>query len=248
LFSVTEVTTFNKVVGDLPPATSWARKLDWEQVVVDSLEVLTDGVDFVDQVFDAGDAVSAHGLFDDSVVGDLDSLSVNLDGASFVDHVLDGGLGWVSPGDEWITDSQHLDGSFVQSNEASVTDLSESEELKGLLWFWRQLVDTSNSDDQSEFLFTFNKVVTGGLGGFGVVDESFSLGGVFGGVGSGFGDDLSLFDHGLLLGDDLGFLLFGGLFGESGSLFGEALWHSGFGDLGNGHFLENNSVSGFLKS
>jgi hypothetical protein len=246
LFSVTEVTTFNEVVGDLPPATSWARKLDWEQVVVDSLEVLTDGVDFVDQVFDAGDAVSAHGLFDDSVVGDLDSLSVNLDGASFVDHVLDGGLGWVSPGDEWITDSQHLDGSFVQSNEASVTDLSESEELKGLLWFWRQLVDTSNSDDQSEFLFTFNKVVTGGLGGFGVVDESFSLGGVFGGVGSGFGDDLSLFDHGLLLGNDLGFLLFGGLFGESGSLFGEALWHSGFGDLGNGHFLENNSVSGFL--
>lgn len=234
------------MVGDLPPATSWARKLDWEQVVVDSLEVLTDGVDFVDQVFDAGDAVSAHGLFDDSVVGDLDSLSVNLDGASFVDHVLDGGLGWVSPGDEWITDSQHLDGSFVQSNEASVTDLSESEELKGLLWFWRQLVDTSNSDDQSEFLFTFNKVVTGGLGGFGVVDESFSLGGVFGGVGSGFGDDLSLFDHGLLLGNDLGFLLFGGLFGESGSLFGEALWHSGFGDLGNGHFLENNSVSGFL--
>jgi len=234
------------VVGDLPPATSWARKLDWEQVVVDSLEVLTDGVDLVDQVFDALDAVSAHRFFNDSVVGDLDSLSVNFDGASFVDHVFDGGLGWVSPGDEWITDSQHLDGSFVQSNEASVTDLSESEELKGLLWFWRQLVDTSNSDDQSEFLFTFNKVVTGGLGGFGVVDESFSFGGVFGGVGSGFSDDLSLFDHGLLLGDDLGFLLFGGLFGESGSLFGEALWHSGFGDLGNGHFLENNSVSGFL--
>jgi len=91
------------VVGDLPPATSWARKLDWEQVVVDSLEVLTDGVDFVDQVFDALDAVSAHRLFDDSVVGDLDSLSVDFDGASFVDHVLDGGLGWVSPGDEWIT-------------------------------------------------------------------------------------------------------------------------------------------------
>jgi len=91
------------VVGDLPPATSWARKLDWEQVVVDSLEVLTDGVDFVDQVFDALDAVSAHALFNDSVVGDLDSLSVNFDGASFVDHVFDGGLGWVSPGDEWIT-------------------------------------------------------------------------------------------------------------------------------------------------
>jgi len=185
------------VVGDLPPATSWARKFDWVQVVVDSLEVLTDGVDFVDQVFDALDTVLAHRFLDDVVVGDLDSLSVDLDGASFVDHVFDGVLGWVSPGDEWITDSQHLDGSFVQSDEASVADLSESEELKGLLWFWRKLVNTTNSDDQSEFLFTFNKVVTGGFGSFGVVDESFGFGGVFGGVGSGFGDDLSLFDEGL---------------------------------------------------
>jgi len=235
------------VVGDLPPATSWARKLDWEQVVVDSLEVLTDGVDFVDQVFDALDAVSAHALFNDSVVGDLDSLSVNFDGASFVDHVFDGGLGWVSPGDEWITDSQHLDGSFVQSDEASVTDLSESEELKGLLWFWRDLVDTSNSDDQREFLFAFNKVVTSSFSRFGVVDESFGFGGVFSSVGSRFGDDFSLFDERHFLGNSFRFLLGGGLFGESGSLFGEALWHSGFGDLGNSHFfLENNSVSGFL--
>lgn len=246
MFSVTEVTALNKVVGDLPPATSWARELDWVQVVVDGLEVFTNGVDFVDQVFDAVDSVSAHGFLDDGVVGDLDSLTVDLDGASFVDHVFDGGLGWVAPGDEWITDSQHLDGSFVQSDETSVTDLSESEKLKGLLWFWRKLVDTSNSDDQSEFLFSLNKVVTGGLGGFGVVDESFGFGGVFGSVSSGFGDDFSLFDEALLFGDGLGFLGLGGLLGESGSLFGEALWHSGFGDLGNGHFLENNSVSGFL--
>ena len=103
MFSVTEVTALNKVVGDLPPATSWARELDWVQVVVDGLEVFTNGVDFVDQVFDAVDSVSAHGFLDDGVVGDLDSLTVDLDGASFVDHVFDGGLGWVAPGDEWIT-------------------------------------------------------------------------------------------------------------------------------------------------
>jgi len=109
------------VVGDLPPATSWARKFDWVQVVVDSLEVLTDGVDFVDQVFDALDTVLAHGFLDDVVVGDLDSLSVDLDGASFVDHVFDGVLGWVSPGDEWITAAT---GQKVHKNEDGKVDSS----------------------------------------------------------------------------------------------------------------------------
>ena len=91
------------MVGDFSPASSWARKFDWEQVVVDSLEVFADGVDFVDQIFDAVDTIFAHGFFDDVVVGDFDPLSVDLDGTSFVDHVFDGFLGWVSPSDEWIT-------------------------------------------------------------------------------------------------------------------------------------------------
>jgi len=102
LLSVAKVTALDEVVGDFPPAASWAGKLDWVQVVVGGLEVIADGVDLVHQVLDAVDAQVAHGLLDNIVVADLDSLTVNLDGASLVDHVLDGLLSWVAPSDEWI--------------------------------------------------------------------------------------------------------------------------------------------------
>jgi len=224
------------VVGDLPPATSWAGKLDRVEVVVSGLEVVANGVDLVHQVLDAVDAQVAHRLLDDVVVADLDSLTVDLDGASLVDHVLDGLLGWVAPGDEWIADSKHLDAGLVESDEDGVSDLSKSEELKGLLWLWRELVDTSDTDDQGELWLVWNVKVTVGLGDSGVVYESFGFGLVLGGVSSGFADDFSLLLEAGLLGDGFGFLSLGGLLGESGSLLGEALWHSRLGDFGDGHF------------
>merc|ERR1712035_301844 len=195
LFSVTKVTALDEVVGDFSPASSWARKFDWEQVVLDS--------------------------------------------ASLVDHVFDGFLGWVSPSDEWITNSQHLEGGGVQSNKDGVSDLSESKKLEGLLWFWGQLVDTSDSDDQSEFWFAWNVVVSVSFSGFGVVNQGFSFSGVFGGVGSGFGDDFSLFGQTGFLGDSFGFGLGGSLFSESRSFFGETFWNSGFSYFGDGHFRRN---------
>jgi len=193
LFSVTKVTTLDKVVGNLVPASSWATQLNRVQVVVNGLKVVTDGINFVHQIFDAVDAHRAHALFNDGVVGDLDSLAVDLDGTSLVDHVFDGALGWVAPSDEWIADSQHLDASFVQPDENGVTDLSQPQKLKGLLWFWRELVDTSDPDDQSEFWLVWNVKVTGFLGGCGVVDQGFGFGFVLGGVCSRFADDFSLF-------------------------------------------------------
>merc|ERR1739845_74903 len=236
LLSVAKVTALDEVVGDLPPATSWAGKLDWVEVVVGGLEVVANGVDLVYQGLDGVDAQVAHGLLDDIVVTDLDSLTVDLDGASLVDHVFDGLLGWVAPSDEWIADSKHLDAGLVESDEDGVSDLSESEELEGLLWLWRELVDTSDTDDESELWLVWNVVVTVGLGDFGVVDESLSLGLVLSGVSAGLGDDVSLLLEGGLLGDGLGLLSLGGLFGESGSLLGEALGHSRLADFGDGHF------------
>jgi len=236
LLSVAKVTALDKVVGDLPPATSWAGKLDRVQVVVSGLEVLADGVDLVHQVLDAVDAEVAHALLNAIVVGDLDSLTVDLDGASLVDHVLDGLLGWVAPGDEWIADSKHLDAGLVESDEDGVSDLSKSEELKGLLWLWRELVDTSDTDDQSELWLVWHVKVTVGLGDSGVVNESLSLGFVLSGVSSSFADDFSLLLEAGLLGDGFSFLSLGSLLSESGSLLGEAFWHSRLGDFGEGHF------------
>jgi len=236
LLSVAKVTALDEVVGDFPPAASWAGKLDWVQVVVGGLEVIADGVDLVHQVLDAVDAQVAHGLLDNIVVADLDSLTVDLDGASLVDHVLDGLLGWVAPSDEWIADSKHLDAGLVESDEDGVSDLSESEELKGLLGLWRELVDTSDSNDEGELWLVWHVEVSVRLGNSGVVNESLSLGFVLSGVSFGLGDDVSLLLEGGLLGDGLGLLSLGSLLSESRSLLGEALGHSGFGDLGNGHF------------
>jgi len=234
------------VVGDLVPAAPRATKLDRVQTVVNGLKVIANGVDFVDQVLDASNSLAAHAFFDNVVVGDLDSLAVDLDGASLVDHVFDGGLGWVAPGDEWVADSQHLDGSLVQPDKNSVSDLPEPQKLKGLLGFWRKLVDTSNSDNQSEFWLVRNVEVSTVLGGFSVSNQSFGFGGVLGGVLSGLVDDVSLFGEAGFFSYDFGFLSLGGLLRESGSLFGEALWHSGCGDFGNGHFRDKCFVSGFL--
>jgi len=237
------------VVGDLSPAASWARKLHWVKGVVGHLEVVTNGVDLVHEVLDAVHAQVSETLLDNGVIGNLHSLAVDLDGTSLVDHVLDGGLAWVAPGDEWIADSEHLDGGLVESDKNGVSDLSESEELEGLLRLWRELVDTSDSDDQSEFGLIWHEVVTVVSGGLGVVNKSLGLGGVLGGVLSGLGDDLSSLGKRVLLGNSLGLGLGGSLLGESRSLLGEALWHSGLGDFGNGHFLVCFwSVSCFLKN
>lgn len=129
-----------------------------------------------------------------------------------------------------------MDAGLVESDEDGVSDLSESEELEGLLWLWRELVDTSDTDDESELWLVWNVVVTVGLGDFGVVDESLGLGLVLSGVSAGLGDDVSLLLEGGLLGDGLGLLSLGGLLGESGSLLGEALGHSRLADFGDGHF------------
>jgi len=97
LFSVTKVTTFNKVIGDLSPATRRSRQSDGGQPVVSLFEVGADGIDFVDQVFDAVDAQRAQTFFDDSVVDKLDSLTVDQTSTSFVEHLLDGFLRRITP-------------------------------------------------------------------------------------------------------------------------------------------------------
>jgi len=129
-----------------------------------------------------------------------------------------------------------LDAGLVESDEDGVSDLSESEELKGLLGLWRELVDTSDSNDESELWLVWHVEVSVRLGNSGVVNESLSLCFVLSSVSFGLGDNVSLLLEGGLLGDGLGLLSLGSLLSESRSLLGEALGHSGFGDLGNGHF------------
>merc|ERR1711887_90149 len=218
--AVTKVTTLDEVVGDLSPATSWATKLDWVQAVVGLLEVIAYGVDLMDEVLDAVKSEVSQTLLNSAVVGDLDSLAVIFDSTSLVHQLLDSILGWVAPGDEWVGNAEHLNTGLVESDKNAVADLSESQKLEDLLGLWRELVDTTDSNDHSQLGLIGHVKVTGGLGG------------VLGSVLAGLFDVLASGDDGLLFRDNLGLSAGGGQLGVASSLLGECLGHPRLGRLG----------------
>ena len=67
-----------------------------------TLEVWSDGVDFVDEIFHGLDANVANISFDDGIVGKCDTLAVNFTMAALVDQFADGLEVGVSPGNVWL--------------------------------------------------------------------------------------------------------------------------------------------------
>lgn len=102
----------------------------------------TDGDDLVDQVFNAGNAVLAEDAFNNRVVGQGDSRSVDLSVTSLVDKLSDQALAGVTVGNVGLNSSDHVHGGLVESNENSVVELSQSEELQDLFAGRVKLVDT----------------------------------------------------------------------------------------------------------
>ena len=127
VFSVTEVTTFNEVVGDTSVTSSWAGEFESPEEVVGlknvhyevvlkysrleeadciitySLEVWSNSEDFVDQIFSRLDANVSNVLVNDSVVREGDSLTVDLAISALVDQFTDSLQVWITPGDEWLS-------------------------------------------------------------------------------------------------------------------------------------------------
>jgi len=104
VFSVAEVTTFNEVIRDTSVTSSWAGELEGPQEVVGSLEVWSNGKDFVDQIFDRLDTTfGANFILNDSIVGKGDSLAIDLAMSTLVDQFSDSLQIWITPGDEWLS-------------------------------------------------------------------------------------------------------------------------------------------------
>ena len=99
------------------------------QEVVSLLEVGTNGLDLVDEVFDASDSDLAESGFDDPVVGEWDSLFVDLAVPSRVDELSDDGVAGDTVGDVRLDHSEHVHDWLVGSKEHGVVELSESQEL-----------------------------------------------------------------------------------------------------------------------
>ena len=152
LLTVTSVTTLDEVL-DLAgvEATVGVGELEGPEEVVGLLEVGANGVDLVDQVFHADNAVLAEVLLNELVVGKGNALLVDLSVATLVDELTDGLEVGVTVGDEGVDNGQHLLGGLGETDEDTVVDLEQTEELQDLAGLGSDLVDTVQvSNDVSE--------------------------------------------------------------------------------------------------
>ena len=137
-------------------ATSGVAELEWPQEIRGLLEVWSDSVDLVDQILHAYDPVLAKVVLDKLVVCKSDSLLIDLAISTLVDELSDGLEVRVAVGDVGVDDGQHLLCGLCKTDEDTVVDLEESEELEDLAWLRGDLVDTLDSDDEDELVLLLN--------------------------------------------------------------------------------------------
>lgn len=145
-------------------SSSGSTELEGPQEVVSFLEVGSNAVDFVNKVLDGADIVLAKGLIDQGVGGKRNTLLVDLAVTSLENKFADGLAGRISESDVGLNSSEHVGGGFVDSNEDSVVELSESEESHDADDFGVELVNTADPHDKGQFRLGRDVDLTGKLG------------------------------------------------------------------------------------
>jgi hypothetical protein len=150
--------------------TSWVVELEWPEEVGGLLEVWTDGVDLVDKILHTDDTVLTEVGLNEGVVGKSDALLVDLTVTALVDKLADGLEVWVTVGDPWLDDLEHLKGGLGHADEDTVVDLKKTEELEDLAWLRGDLVDTLDTDNEDQLGLSWDVVRTLLLGKAGETD------------------------------------------------------------------------------
>ena len=199
LLTVAKVTTLD-VVLELAgtEATSGVGELEGPEEVGGLLEVGADGVDLVDQVLHADNAVLGKVLLDDGVVGEGNALLVDLGVSALVDELTDGLQVGVTVGNEGLDDLEHLRGGLGQTDEDTVVDLEKTEELESLALLGVDLVDTLDAGNEDELGLGGNIVAALGLGDASETDLLTLVVAVLLDVGLGALEDLLTLGLGLL--------------------------------------------------
>jgi len=118
--SHTPVTTLLERMSLVAETALGGSKLEGPEEVVGNLEVGSDSVDFVDQIFNTDDAILTKSLFNDLIGGNGDSLLIDLSVSSLVDHVGDGMSGGITESDIRLDLLDHVKSSSVNSDEGGV--------------------------------------------------------------------------------------------------------------------------------
>ena len=199
LLTVAKVTTLD-VVLELAgtEATSGVGELEGPEEVGGLLEVGANGVDLVDQVLHADNAVLGKVLLNDGVVGEGNALLVDLGVSALVDELTDGLQVGVTVGNEGLDNLEHLRGGLGQTDEDTVVDLEKTEELESLALLGVDLVDTLDAGNEDELGLGGNIVAALGLGDASKTDLLTLVVAVLLDVGLGALEDLLTLGLGLL--------------------------------------------------
>lgn len=149
-------------------------QLDWPQEVGDSLELLTNSVDLVDNILNALETLVAEGGLNNGVGADRHSLARHLAETSLVDDVLHGLKAGVTVSDERLNQSEHFGGGGIDAHEDTTVQLSKSQKLKDLGNLRRNTNDTTDTDDEDQFLLRINVNLVVRFGDSSVVNGSLS--------------------------------------------------------------------------
>ncbi len=127
--TVTCITTFVEAELLSSVTTGGVAELEGPEEGVDVLEVRTASNNLVNKIFHTDDAVLAENALNDGVVREGDTLTVDLSITTLVNKITDSLKVDSTPGDVGGSLDKHLGGSLVNTDEGSVLDLAEAEEL-----------------------------------------------------------------------------------------------------------------------
>mmetsp|Transcript_91292 Transcript_91292/g.284481 ORF Transcript_91292/g.284481 Transcript_91292/m.284481 type:complete len:253 (+) Transcript_91292:179-937(+) len=145
-------------------ALAGGGELEGPEEVRRLLEVGAHGVDLVDEVLHAVDAVLPEGLRDDLVVGQRDPLLVDLAEAALVDELPDGLQRGVPVGDVGVDELQHLEDGLVDLHKDAVVQLPQAQQLQHLPRLRADLDDADDADHKEELGLGLHEEVALDLG------------------------------------------------------------------------------------
>merc|ERR1719327_941203 len=141
-------------------ATARRVELEGPEEVVRLLEGRADGVDLVDQLLHAVDAVLAEVRGEEVVIHQRNAALVHLAVPPLVDELLHRLQVRVAERDVRRDVLQHVDDGLVHLQEHAVVELAEAEELEDLARLRGELVDTDDTDAENQFRLRLDEELT----------------------------------------------------------------------------------------
>jgi len=132
-------------------SSSRGSKFERPEEVVCLLEVRSNSVDFVDKIFNVVDSDLSERFSYNSVAWKRNSLFVDFAVSSLQNELSDGFSGRIPEGHVRLNLSEKVWWSFIDSDESSVMDLSQSEQSQDSDDFRVEFVNTSDSHNERKF-------------------------------------------------------------------------------------------------